>query len=202
MISAKNPNVMFELGLRLSFDKPTIIVKDDKTSYSFDTSPIEHLTYPRDLRFSQIVDFKSQLSSKIKSTHRVATNDPNYTTFLKHFGTFAIAKLDSKEVSADELILIELRDLRVSLSTRSSWGSSESLLGGKLADDKATIAMERTSSEIKRELKERQLTSKDDIRAAREEVKAALERRVGPEYFPGPREYAAFFDSVFTLMYG
>ena len=193
---------MFELGLRLSFDKPTIIVKDDKTSYSFDTSPIEHLTYPRDLRFSQIVDFKSQLSSKIKSTHRVATNDPNYTTFLKHFGTFAIAKLDSKEVSADELILIELRDLRVSLSTRSSWGSSESLLGGKLADDKATIAMERTSSEIKRELKERQLTSKDDIRAAREEVKAALERRVGPEYFPGPREYAAFFDSVFTLMYG
>ena len=202
MISAKNPNVMFELGLRLSFDKPTIIVKDDKTSYSFDTSPIEHLTYPRDLRFSQIVDFKSQLSSKIKSTHRVATNDPNYTTFLKHFGTFAIAKLDSKEVSADELILIELRDLRVSLSTRSSWGSSESLLGGKLADDKATIAMERISSEIKRELKERQLTSKDDIRAAREEVKAALERRVGPEYFPGPREYAAFFDSVFTLMYG
>ena len=193
---------MFELGLRLSFDKPTIIVKDDKTSYSFDTSPIEHLTYPRDLRFSQIVDFKSQLSSKIKSTHRVATNDPNYTTFLKHFGTFAIAKLDSKEVSADELILIELRDLRVSLSTRSSWGSSESLLGGKLADDKATIAMERISSEIKRELKERQLTSKDDIRAAREEVKAALERRVGPEYFPGPREYAAFFDSVFTLMYG
>ena len=202
MISAKNPNVMFELGLRLSFDKPTIIVKDDKTSYSFDTSPIEHLTYPRDLRFSQIVDFKSQLSSKIKSTHRVATNDPNYTTFLKHFGTFAIAKLDSKEVSADELILIELRDLRVSLSTRSSWGSSESLLGGKLADDKATIAMERISSEIKRELKERQLTSKDDIRAAREEVKAALERRVGQEYFPGPREYAAFFDSVFTLMYG
>lgn len=45
-VSGKNPNVMFELGLRLAFDKPTIIVKDDKTSYSFDTSPIEHLEYP------------------------------------------------------------------------------------------------------------------------------------------------------------
>jgi hypothetical protein len=33
-VSAKNPNVMFELGLRLAFDKPTIIVKDDQTSYS------------------------------------------------------------------------------------------------------------------------------------------------------------------------
>jgi len=32
---------MFELGLRLAFDKPAIIVKDDNTSYSFDTAPIE-----------------------------------------------------------------------------------------------------------------------------------------------------------------
>ena len=33
-VSGKNPNVMFELGMRLAFDKPTIIIKDDKTSYS------------------------------------------------------------------------------------------------------------------------------------------------------------------------
>jgi hypothetical protein len=42
-VSGKNPNVMFELGLRLAFDKPVIIVKDDKTTYSFDTAPIEHV---------------------------------------------------------------------------------------------------------------------------------------------------------------
>jgi hypothetical protein len=35
--------------MRLAFDRPTIIVKDDLTTYSFDTSPIEHLEYPRDL---------------------------------------------------------------------------------------------------------------------------------------------------------
>src|SRR3954468_16217721 len=35
-VSGKNPNVMFELGLRLAFDKPTVIIKDDKTDYSFD----------------------------------------------------------------------------------------------------------------------------------------------------------------------
>ena len=32
-VSGKNPNVMFELGLRLAFDKPTIIIKDDATAY-------------------------------------------------------------------------------------------------------------------------------------------------------------------------
>lgn len=68
-VSAKNPNVMFELGMRLAFDRPTIIVKDDKTSYSFDTSPVEHLAYPRDLRFSKIVEFKESLSEKIKGTY-------------------------------------------------------------------------------------------------------------------------------------
>jgi hypothetical protein len=33
-VSARNPNVMFELGVRLAFDKPTILIKDDKTSYA------------------------------------------------------------------------------------------------------------------------------------------------------------------------
>src|SRR5882724_5052924 len=84
-VSGKNPNVMFELGLRLAFDKPTIIVKDDKTSYSFDTSPIEHLEYPRDLRFGKIVEFKEKLAEKIRATHERAIGDPGYTTFLKHF---------------------------------------------------------------------------------------------------------------------
>ncbi|MDX0654689.1 hypothetical protein GOD34_28880 [Sinorhizobium medicae] len=46
-VSGKNPNIMLELGMRLAFDKPVVIVKDDQTSYSFDTAPIEHLPYPR-----------------------------------------------------------------------------------------------------------------------------------------------------------
>jgi len=114
-VSAKNPNVMFELGIRLAFDKPTIIVKDDKTTYSFDTAPIEHLTYPRDLRYQQIVDFKETLADKIKATHRTATTDKNYTTFLKHFGKFTVAKLDQQEVSGQEFILEELKGLRQSI---------------------------------------------------------------------------------------
>ncbi len=111
-VSGKNPNVMFELGLRLAFDKPTIIVKDDKTAYSFDTSPIEHLEYPRDLRFSRIVEFKEKLADKIKATHERANSDSSYTTFLKHFGEFTIVKLDKKEIPTQEFILEELASIR------------------------------------------------------------------------------------------
>lgn len=111
-VSGKNPNVMFELGLRLAFDKPIIIIKDDKTSYSFDTSPIEHLEYPRDLRFTKIVEFKEALNSKVKATYEASIKDPNHTTFLKHFGTFTAAKIDTKEVSKEDYIIEEMKEIR------------------------------------------------------------------------------------------
>ncbi len=111
-VSGKNPNVMFELGLRLAFDKPTIIIKDDHTSYSFDTSPIEHIEYPRDLRFNKIEEFKIKLIDKIIKTHNKSIEDPHFSTFLKHFGEFKVAKIDKKEVSQQEYIMDEIKGLR------------------------------------------------------------------------------------------
>jgi hypothetical protein len=111
-VSGKNPNVMFELGMRLAFDKPTIIIKDDKTAYTFDTAPIEHLEYPRDLRFAKIVEFQQNLSGKIEATHNKAQSDKNYTTFLKNFGSFSVAKIETRTMDKDEFILEELRGLK------------------------------------------------------------------------------------------
>ncbi|MCC9656417.1 hypothetical protein LOC70_11445 [Rhodopirellula sp. JC737] len=124
-VSAKNPNVMFELGMRLAFDKPTIIVKDDETTYSFDTSPIEHLEYPRDLRFAKIVEFKKNLGAKIAATVKQSETDPNYITFLKHFGKFAVANLETTEVSKEDFIIEELRELRRAIGRRDSIAERE-----------------------------------------------------------------------------
>lgn len=111
-ISSRNPNVMFELGMRLAFDKPTIIIKDEKTPYSFDISPIEHLTYPSDLRYQAINEFKLKLQGKIKETYQKSISDKNYTTFLKHFGTFKVAHLEEREISETQFIASELKELR------------------------------------------------------------------------------------------
>lgn len=111
-VSGKNPNVMFELGLRLAFDKATVIVKDDMTDYSFDTGVIEHLTYPRDLRFARIVDFKKQLAAKVSGTYQAAQEDPHHSPFIKNFGQFQVAKLQQAEVSPDKVVLEMLSDLQ------------------------------------------------------------------------------------------
>lgn len=110
-VSGKNPNVMFELGLRLAFDKATIIIKDDKTDYSFDTSVIQHITYPRDLRHNMVEDFKNKLAEKIKSTYLKSIEDKNYSTFLKHFHQIKASKLGQTEVSEQQFVLEELKRL-------------------------------------------------------------------------------------------
>ena len=110
-VSCKNPNVMFELGMRLAFDKPTIIVIDDKTNYTFDTSVIEHLAYPRDLRYYSILEFQKRLKDKIIATSSRSKDDPNYTTFLKNFGEFEVAHIEKKKGSLDQAILSKLDDL-------------------------------------------------------------------------------------------
>lgn len=111
-VSCKNANVMFELGMRLAFDKPTIIIKDDMTGYSFDTSLIEHLEYPRDLRFTSILKFKENLGKKLTATHEKAKSDPNYSTFLKNFGKYKIAHLEDREITSDTFIVNAIEDLR------------------------------------------------------------------------------------------
>lgn len=111
-VSCKNANVMFELGMRLAFDKPTIIIKDEITGYSFDTSLIEHLEYPRDLRFTSIIKFKENLGKKLIATHEKATTDPTYSTFLKNFGKYKIAHLEDREVTSDTFILNAIEDLK------------------------------------------------------------------------------------------
>ena len=110
-VSAKNPNVMFELGMRLAFDKPAIIIKDDKTNYSFDTAPIEHLEYPRELHYHKILAFKAKLKDKVVATFE-ASKSAEYTTFLKHFGNFVIADIEEKKVGKDRYLLEAMSELR------------------------------------------------------------------------------------------
>ncbi len=111
-VSCKNPNVMFELGMRLAFDKPTIIVKDDKTNYTFDTGVIEHLEYPRDLRFTKIVEFKKLLAKKIISTIEESRRNPDFSTFLKSFGSFDVVSIKQNEVTMDKAVFDGIEELK------------------------------------------------------------------------------------------
>lgn len=116
-ISGRNPNVLFELGMRLTFDKPTVLIKDDQTDFIFDTGLIEHLTYPRDLHYRKIVSFKKDLARRVEATYQKAKTDPDYSTFLKSFGEFKVPALEQTTVTGiEQVILDELSSIRSQMS--------------------------------------------------------------------------------------
>ncbi|MFH7042049.1 hypothetical protein ABT392_06975 [Paucibacter sp. JuS9] len=134
-VSCKNANVMFELGLRLAFDKPTVIIKDDKTDYPFDTGVIEHLTYPRDLRYPRMVEFKQLLARKVLATYKAGAEDPNFSMFLKHFGEFKLASLQTGETTLDQAMIEGIGDLQREVAAlRRTVQANQSLLSGGLAN--------------------------------------------------------------------
>jgi len=151
-VSGKNPNVMFELGMRLAFDKPTIIVIDDKTNYSFDTAPIEHLSYPRDLRYYSILKFKEKLRDKITATIKKSKEDPHYTTFLKHFGEFEIAHVEKKEGSLNDVVLSRLDDIthQISALQRRSIGEKRVIIHREDLNDQKVKARDIIRNSVER----------------------------------------------------
>ena len=102
-VSGRNPNVMFELGMRIAFEKPTVIITDDITPFSFDISVIKHLIYPHSLRFGDIIRFKKELAGVISAT--VASGeDQNSRGYLQQFGPIEATELGSRTISGEQIV--------------------------------------------------------------------------------------------------
>lgn len=103
-VSGRNPNVFFELGIRMATQKPTIVIKDNATIYPFDTSVNRYIEYPRDLRHPLVENFKKELSDMII---KVSNQKPEMS-FIGQLGPFQIPNIESTEISASEAILAKL----------------------------------------------------------------------------------------------
>lgn len=111
-VSAKNANVMFEVGIRLAFDKPTVLIKDDATPYIFDTGPLEHIEYPKSLRHTAIQHFAAVLADKVQATYERTQSDANSTSYLKSFGDFEVAKIGTEVVDGQDLLLRRMEEMQ------------------------------------------------------------------------------------------
>jgi hypothetical protein len=103
-----------------------VIVKDDKTDYSFDIGVIEHVAYPRDLHFHRMVEFKRVLGEKLIASYKVSLSDPNHSTFLKNFGKFHVAGLSESTVPAEKYLIEMMGDLQNEISQLKSIVQRES----------------------------------------------------------------------------
>ena len=56
---------MLELGVRLAFNKPTIIIKDEQTKYIFDIGLIRTLEYDSAFMYEKVIKFHENLKNTI-----------------------------------------------------------------------------------------------------------------------------------------
>ena len=120
-VSGLNPNVMFELGMRITFKQPVVIITDDYDTIPFDTRVIEHLGYPHDLHIHHTTDFIEKLADRIKRLHDQKIS-ATFTSFIEEFGTFEVLEPSKKVVPAEQLILDRLTQIEARLSRSSETG--------------------------------------------------------------------------------
>lgn len=123
-VSGKNPNVMFELGLRIAFDKPVVVTKDNETKISFDIAPFKYLEYPKSQHHGEIEKFKIDLAECLQATFE---KTPSY---LQSFG-INYSRVDNSETFLQKLdkIAKEVRTINFyALKTHQKISNVESII--------------------------------------------------------------------------
>ncbi|TNH77531.1 RNA helicase [Aeromonas hydrophila] len=133
-VSTHNANVMFELGLRLAFDKPTVIIKDDETPFSFDTQVIEHIVYKRSLHYVDIVSFKKKLKDKVLATLE-QSRQPDFSTFLGHFTINHVSKIEERTVSVTDALVERIDQMQNTINMVASQQIKQSNYRGEIHID-------------------------------------------------------------------
>lgn len=73
-LSAKNPNVLYELGLAQAYDKKVVLVKDNRTEYVFDVSGISTVEYRAERLYEHVEQARKDISDAISATAQRKNN--------------------------------------------------------------------------------------------------------------------------------
>lgn len=113
-LSSRNPNVLYELGIRQAFNLPVTLVKDTKTNRIFDIQGFRDIEYDETLRIDNVQDTVDDLSEVIKNTY----NNTNEVNSLVSLLGIEPAKLSGKKkISGEtELVLNSILGLEKRLS--------------------------------------------------------------------------------------
>jgi hypothetical protein len=82
-LSSRNPNVLFELGLRQAFDKPTVLVQDVGTPRIFDIAPLRYTEYRKELRYREVLEDQIAIREALKATQAASLAGDGVNSIVK-----------------------------------------------------------------------------------------------------------------------
>lgn len=115
-LSNRNPNVLFELGIRQAFDKPVVLIQEKGTPKIFDIAPLRYLEYSNEMKYHDVLSIQEDLKKSIKATALAEADTNNINSIVKLLALNSPAKIpeleNGKEGMALEYLQVEMRELR------------------------------------------------------------------------------------------
>ena len=124
-LSNQNPNVLYELGLRQAYDKPVVLVQDEKTDKIFDVSGISTVFYESNRLYENVFDAREKITKAI-----LDTKQGRYNSIVK------VMKAHAAPVSTGDMTLEDKLEIMLSgiiddikeIKTDRSWGTKNHIL--------------------------------------------------------------------------
>lgn len=102
-LSCHNPNVFFEIGVRMAFRKPCILILEDGGKSPFDLSSIRYLKYPQTLHCFKLRQFQKELLEAVKSSYEEYTKNES----VGYSGLFTEVKIKNIALKEEEITSID-----------------------------------------------------------------------------------------------
>ncbi len=73
-LSSKNPNVLYELGIRHAYDKPVVLVQEEGQNHIFDIAGLTTVSYRKNRLYDEVVEDQKNITEAIKQTANAKNN--------------------------------------------------------------------------------------------------------------------------------
>ncbi|WP_346236934.1 hypothetical protein ABDK00_013165 [Niabella insulamsoli] len=115
-LSSRNPNVLFELGMRQAFDKPTVLIQEKGTKKIFDISPMRILDYNRELKYRDVIQSQKDLKETILATKKSTSENEGINSLVKLLSLSqpaALQEISEKDsTSMLQVLMAQMNDLK------------------------------------------------------------------------------------------
>lgn len=119
-MSAKNPNVFYELGVRQAFDKPTVLMIDDETNAPFDVSSLRFVDYKKGMRHRDVKNAIDKLTRALIDTYEKMDDKTEINSLIRLMELTQPAQLNQADLSAEDRTAIQISELASSIHSLSS----------------------------------------------------------------------------------
>ncbi len=152
-LSDRNPNVLFELGLRQAFDKPTVLVQEEGTPKIFDISPLRLTNYRKELKYREVLEDQDFIAEALKATKEATDKGEGVNSLISLLSLTSPASLkdvtDNDAAKMLQIVISQMNDLKADFSKTLRKSDEQ-----ELVKDELDYSPERGYSKIEGLLKE------------------------------------------------